>query len=60
MMIYSFSYSGHHSWKARLSDIVLKENHPRTLLAKFGKVGPMVSEEMLKVDISILSNGGHS
>lgn len=50
---------GHICWKAGQSDKVLKENYPRTLLAKFGNNCIEISDEGVQRRYSIFSYSSH-
>jgi hypothetical protein len=40
---------------ADLSDTIIKDGHPKTILGKLSHIWPVISEEMLIVDISIIA-----
>lgn len=50
-----FSISNNIKRLADLSDTIIKDGQPKTILGKLSHIWPVISEEMLIVDISIIA-----
>jgi hypothetical protein len=50
-----FSNSNNIKRLADLSDTIIKDGQPKTILGKLSHIWPVISEEMLIVDISIIA-----